>query len=766
MLQFLGIFCALLWGPVTVRAAGAPTALTSARQVHELGGDEAIKALPVHLVAIVTYYQPGEQNLFVADASGGVFVLSEQLTEMHAGDLIDIWGVTRKSLKTVVLVTQPIKVIGHNRSLRARHIDYRSFLAGVVDCQVVTIRGIVRSASLERHGPDVVAQLQLLMPGGIVQSYVQNFGGMDLGALIDSDVELTGVAGAAFNAVGEVMRPRLLANNAHDLRILSRPIVKPWNASLTDIKELEQSRYVENSSRRVRVQGAVTAYDPGYSMVIQNGSDSLFVMTRQTDPAPLGAIVDVIGFPDDHAYSAVLENAEFRLTGRKELVIPKAISYAEAISGGHSDRLVMLQGTVSSELHGELSDAMVIIVDQHAVELVLRHEGRHPLPDLRPGTVVTVKGICRVTPSIEWKNPLLFRLDLREGDDLAIVNRPSWWNVRRLFMLVAVLAALVSITLFWVTLLRRKVHKQTEQLRQSMFIEQERSRLLEQINSDLDLGSLLGDICHSMDALVPRANCSILPRAKDHTSSEHMANARAESPTTSVYWKNLLNQHGELVGSFRANLPEDLLSREAAHRILTSGADLATLAINQRKIFADLNHTSTHDQLTGLPNRRLCDLTLDHALTQAKSAGGKVGVAYIDIDRFKQVNDRFGHKVGDLYLQALADRFQSARSGEDMLARVGGDEFILIVADLRSLEAAEEYKRQLDLCFSYPFRCEHAEFIGSASVGFSVFPNDGGTPEELKRFADAQMYKAKRTTALSTLKPMAPECSKAAQGFE
>lgn len=753
--SLLFALCVLLAGPVTLRAAAVTVPLTSARQVHELGADQAIQALPVHLVATVTYYQPGEENLFVADASGGVFVLSAQTTAVHAGDLVDIWGVTRKSLKTVVLVTQPIRVLSHNHSLTSRSVDFRSFLAGVVDCQVVTIRGIVRSASLERHGTDVIAQLQLLMPGGLVQSYIQDFNGMDLEALIDSDVELTGVAGAAFNAVGEVMRPRLLANNAHYLKILNRPIVKPWNVPLTDIRQLEQSRYVENRSRRVRVQGAVTASDPGYSMVIQNGSGSLFVMTRQADPVPLGAIVDVIGFPDDHAYAAVLESAEFRLTGRQELIVPKAISYAEAISGAYSDRLVTLRGTVSSELHGELSDAMVIIVDQHAVELVLRHEGRHPLPDLRPGTVVTAEGICRVTPSIEWKTPLLFRLDLREGDDLTIVNRPSWWNVQRLFMLVAALAVLVSIILFWVAFLRRKVHKQTDQLRQSMFIEQERSRLLEQINSDLDLESLLRDICRSMNLLVPMANCSIRPRMTDSTSSEHLADARERARKRFGYSKDLLNRHGELMGSFRADLPDDLLSREEARKILTSGADLATVAINQRKVFADLNHTSTHDQLTGLPNRRLCDTTLAHALTHAKSTGKKVGVAYIDIDRFKQVNDRFGHKVGDLYLQALAERFQSARSPGDMLARVGGDEFILIAPELNSVEAAEEYKHRFDLCFGYPFECEQFEFVGSASVGFSVFPDDGGTPEELKRFADAQMYKAKRTTSRSNQEPAA-----------
>ncbi len=758
MYRLFLLLLSILLSPLAAASAATLTVpLTSAKQVHELEADQAIKALPVHLIVTVTYYQPGEENLFVADATGGVFVLSERATAMRAGDLVEIWGVTRKSLKTVVLVTQPIKVLSHNHSLMPRTVDYRQFFAGVVDCQVVTIRGIVRSASLERHGTDVIAQLQILMPGGLVQGYVQNFDGMDLGSLIDSDVELTGVAGAAFNAVGEIMRPRLLANNARDLRIVRLPVVGPWNAPLTDIRRIEQDRYVENHSRRVRVKGAVTAYAPGYSMVIQNGSDSLFVLTRQGDPVPLGAIVDVIGFPDDHAYAAVLEDAEFRLTGRQELVSPKPISYTEAISGAHSDQLVSLQGTVSSELHGELSDSMIIIVDQHAVELVLRHEGRHPMSDLRPGTVVAVKGICRVTPSIEWKNPLLFRLDLREGDDLTIVNRPSWWNFQRLLALVAALAATVSIILFWVALLKRKVYKQTKQLRQSMFLEQERSRLLEQINSDVDLESLLHDICHSMNALVQGAHCSVQARIRASTSSERIASVHSKSQRSSVFSRGLFNQSGELVGSFRADLPDDLVAREEARKMLTSGADLATLAINQRKVFADLNHTSTHDSLTGLPNRRRCDTFLDQVLTHAKSTGGKVGVAYIDVDRFKQVNDKFGHRVGDVYLQALAERFQSVADRDDLLARVGGDEFIMVVPELNAPQAPEEYRQRFELCFSSPFCCEQVEFIGSASLGFSVFPDDGITPEELKRFADAQMYKAKRTTSQFAFEATSPE---------
>lgn len=733
---FAVLFC------MAVHAAALPAVLTSARQIHNLPADQAATAIPIHLIATVTYSQPEEENLFVSDASGGVFVWGEKRPDLRAGDLVDIRGVTRKSLRTVVLVTAPIRVLRNGPSVIPQPVDYPTFLAGKVDCEVVSVRGVVHSASLERHGADTIAQLQLLMPGGLVQAYVQDHSQLDLTAWIDSEVEISGVAAAAFNAVGQIMRPKLLANSSSDLKLLHRPAVSAWNLPISDISEIEKSRYIVNRSQRVRVQGAVTAYDPGYSMVIQHGDRSLFVMTRQIGDIQLGTVVDVTGFPDDHAYAAVLENAQFLVLNRKEQVTPRAVTYADAISGSYSDALVMLRGIVSSELHGELADTIVIIVDGHPVELVLPHADRGELQKLPVGTVITARGICRVTPSTEWKKPLLFRLDLRDSTDLAVVTRPSWWTVPHLFMVIGALGFLSSIVLFWVVVLQRKVRKQTEQIRRSMRVERERSRLLEQINSESELGQLLEEICTSMNSLVKDAHCCIRVMEVDGVVSLETSTPATDSHV--AYAKDLLGTRGQCVGSFRACISGETVLSEEDRKTLETGADLANIALNQRQLFADLNHRSTHDQLTGLPNRRRCDSYFESAMRRAFGSGRRMGVAYIDIDRFKQVNDRFGHKIGDLYLQTIAERLGRKVKKSDLLARIGGDEFLLIASDLNTVGDANAYKRRLQSCFDDPFCLEGVQFHGGASIGLAVFPDHGSTTEALKRYADSDMYVAKR----------------------
>ncbi len=727
------------------QAAILPTVLTSARQVHDLPKEQALQAIPVHFVATVTYYQPEEENLFVADSTGGVFLWGEPRSNLHPGDVIEITGVSRPSLRTVVLVTAPLRVLSSGRQVEPVSVDYRTFLAGDVDCQFVSIRATVRSASLERHGTDTVAQLQLLMPGGLVQAYVQDYSGLDLNSLIDAEIQVSGVAGAAYNAVGEIMRPRLLTNSASGVHVLSRPSVSAWQLPMTPISDIEKSRHVLNLSHRVRVQGVVTAYDPGYSIVIQHGNRSLSVVTRQVSDIHPGSVVDVTGFPDDHAYAAVLEDAQFLILGGKEQIQPRPVSYTEAISGANSDDLVEMRGTVLSQLHSELTDTVMISVDQHPVDLVLRRTGNKPLPSLPVGAVVTARGICRVTPSIEWKKPLLFRVDLRDSSDLTVVTRPSWWTVRHLFIVLGGVTVASLIFLSWGVLLQRRVRKQTQQICHTVLVERERSHLLELINSETPLNNLLTEICTSINALVTTARCSVRVLGPAGMVAYEITPEFSIADAYPVFRKDLLDNRGQRIALFCAFGPEDARLDEESRATLEAAADLVNVALNQRRLFEELNHSSTHDQLTNLPNRRRCNAHMEAVMQQAMRANSRMGVAYIDIDRFKSVNDRFGHKIGDLYLQVIAERLGNNIKKSDLLARVGGDEFLLVASDLRSVADAATYKARLQSCFDDLFHLDGVDLRGAASIGVAVFPDHGQTMEDLKRYADADMYKVKRS---------------------
>ncbi len=727
-------------------AAAEPFVATTALQVHRMPPDEGEEHIPVHLVATVTYYEPGFPLLFVSDASGSVFVWSTQKYAIHVGDLVEINGSTQGSLWTEVAGNPTIRVLSSGHQVPPIPTGFEQLMSGKVDCRPVTIHGTVQSASLVVQGTDTVAQVQIMIPGGIVQVSVQDPGGLDVPDLIDSEVTVSGVAGAEFNARLQAMRPKLFVSSAADLKVIRRPHIKPVELPLTDIGRVMESHFIMSETKRIRVEGAVTAYDPGYSLVIENDGKSLLVLTHQTEALPLGAIVDVVGFSDDHAYSAVLEDAQFYPTGRRQTVVPKPASYAEAISGVDSDALISLTGRVLSELHGEISDTLVMMVDQHPVDLVLRRNSSvsSPLPYLQTGTLVRVNGICRVTPGLTWnRQPLLFRLDLRNSSDLEIIARPSWWSVRHLMVVGGALLASVLLVSIWVVVLRRRVTEQTKRIERSIQVERERSRLLEQINSDLSLDEVLGDICSSINSLTPGLCCvySLEGQATECTGTAADGTSGDQPP---LYEAALTDARGKHAGVFLARGYEGKQLSSEERDILVAGASLANLAINQRRMYAELNYHSTHDQLTALPNRRLADARLEEAIAYAAATGNRVAVAYIDVDHFKQVNDRHGHKIGDLYLQQIALRLGAKVRSADLLARIGGDEFLLIATTLSTLEDGETYKRRLRDCFSDVFLLDGIRVHGSASIGIAVCPDHGTGAEALKRHADEEMYTAKQ----------------------
>lgn len=268
-------------------------------------------------------------------------------------------------------------------------------------------------------------------------------------------------------------------------------------------------------------------------------------------------------------------------------------------------------------------------------------------------------------------------------------------------MLIGAFIALFSSILVWVVVLRRRVAEQTEQIERSMRVERQRSRLLEEINSETPLEHLLDDICSSMDALVRCTRCTCTLLADTLGTREHSVSGKGVG-LQSVYESALTDIKGRRIGTFRVDQTGPGTLSDDERSTLGVGAGLANLALNQRRLYTELNHRSTHDQLTALPNRRLCDTHLVAAVRDAAQQGTKVGVAYIDVDHFKEVNDQYGHRIGDLYLQQIAARLGSKVRAVDLLARIGGDEFLLVATALESVEDAETYRQRLQSCFETP----------------------------------------------------------------
>jgi len=158
---------------------------------------------------------------------------------------------------------------------------------------------------------------------------------------------------------------------------------------------------------------------------------------------------------------------------------------------------------------------------------------------------------------------------------------------------------------------------------------------------------------------------------------------------------------------------------------------------------AALREEATHDPLTGLANRRLFYDRLHQAIRHAHRYGGKVGILYVDLDRFKNINDQYGHHVGDAVLTEVAKRLTSCTRDSDTVARLGGDEFVVLLEGVQGREdyLAAAHKIEEALNASTTFYGLDVEI--AASIGHAIYPDDGSDEDTLMRAADAAMYRVK-----------------------
>jgi diguanylate cyclase (GGDEF)-like protein/PAS domain S-box-containing protein len=166
--------------------------------------------------------------------------------------------------------------------------------------------------------------------------------------------------------------------------------------------------------------------------------------------------------------------------------------------------------------------------------------------------------------------------------------------------------------------------------------------------------------------------------------------------------------------------------------------------ITERKLAAArIEHLAHHDSLTGLPNRVLFQERLRSALVQGKRSDFRVALMFLDLDKFKDINDTLGHHVGDLLLKAVAKRLQRCVRETDTVARLGGDEFAVILTNLMDPEGASNVAESIISAISDPFGLEEHEVLTSTSIGITLFPDDAVDADTLLKNADLAMFRSK-----------------------
>lgn len=207
--------------------------------------------------------------------------------------------------------------------------------------------------------------------------------------------------------------------------------------------------------------------------------------------------------------------------------------------------------------------------------------------------------------------------------------------------------------------------------------------------------------------------------------------------------KPIMSATDEVLGTFAAYYREPKSPRSRDLEIINRAANLAAIAIERKQAQTQAEHMAHFDALTTLPNRTLMLDRLEQALVQARRNKRGVALLFIDLDNFKEVNDNLGHLIGDAVLCAVAERLVNCVRQGDTVSRQGGDEFVIILPNMQQREDARPVAQKILDAFAAPFVVGGRDFVITASIGISLYPEHGESAPTLMKNADSAMYRAK-----------------------
>jgi diguanylate cyclase (GGDEF)-like protein/PAS domain S-box-containing protein len=280
--------------------------------------------------------------------------------------------------------------------------------------------------------------------------------------------------------------------------------------------------------------------------------------------------------------------------------------------------------------------------------------------------------------------------------------------------------------------------------RKSQALVSDQARVLQSIATGEELGAILDGLCRVVEQHVPGSHCSIQFFDEDGSTVHHGSVTGPPERRWSLPIMSSTDQR--YLGTFSVSWDEPR-EPDAEHKgVVELLEDLAAIAIERKKYEAKLAHQAHHDPLTGLPNRMLFLEFLQLAMARARRYRSSVAVLFLDLDRFKVVNDSLGHDAGDELLVALGRRLRGVVRPGDTVARFGGDEFTVLCEDLPTADAREhaaDVAERLLHVIQQPFLLDGDEQFLSASIGIALAGPGADRPEGLLRDADAAMYRAK-----------------------
>ncbi len=685
--------------PAVAPDSGGPDAsaglLTSVSAVRHLPASRAAQALPVRTTGVITYIDPPRRQLFFQDASGGIYVsYSGDHPELAVGSRVTLVGITGAGDFAPVILAPKFEEEGTAPLPLAAPVTVAEATAGAFDSQYVSLEGIVHPIKVGEESNHPALTFELLSPVGQVHVYTSSyFPGIDEArSLEDARVRIRGVFGTVFNSRRQLVGYQLLVERRSDIDVLEPAAANPFATETTPIGSLLRYSPKARYGHRVKVEGTVTLVEPDF-LYLEDASDGVEVR-GDTGSIRVGDVVDAIGYPTlVGRYSPVMTDAVFRSAGQHGAVAPRSVTAESLLQGREDSMLVTVEGKLLAALDGPARRNLVLQsgVRTFAAQLDTSDLGINPW-QLREGSVLRLTGVSSAQVDSERlyrileEDPASFQLLLRSPKDVVVIRRAPFWTPGATLALLALLFVMILTILAWVSALRRRVRAQMAALRKAA----ETARAVKDLSA-----------------------------AMEQVSTEQQFDTQVSVRGS--------EEIAQLVVGFN-NMLAELRHRDWA----------------KREAESQLQHMALIDDLTGLPNRRLLADRLSQNLAKARRENRMVALLYIDLDGFKLVNDSLGHGVGDVLLGQVAERLKARFRQSDTLARIGSDEFTLILDHIHTPADADTAAESVMRVLKSPFEIEGHTIPVTASIGISIFPNHGNESDQLLQQADCAMYAAKK----------------------
>jgi len=698
----------------------------------------------------VTYYDSVAPNLFVQDSSGGIWVdlRGMKTAPPQVGQLLDLTGEVGEGFSPYVAKPR-WTVLGSSPMPRPAVLSYEQAATGSFDSQWSQMEGVVRSFVQQAEGSVLV--IDVATPTGVFKVRVPDYHAASPKQLVDAKVRFKGVCGTAFNGRNQLVAIHMMMPRLANATVIQAAPADPFAAPVVPIAQIGRFSADSAEVHRVKVLGVVTSAFPGRGLFLMDATGGVYVESKDGTPVKAGDKVEVIGFPSRGDYSPVLKSGSIHPLGQYQAIQPAVLDGKTALKGGYDARLVTVSARVLAVNRLSRSASLVLESDDH-VRFDARFAVAPPSLALPPvDSRISLTGICSIKTN-ENGDPGAFAIVLRDANDIKVLSSPPWLTRRRTAFIFSAFCIVTAAVFGWVVILRKRVRVQTQlikaRLENEVVLERRYRRVFERNLTGLYIATADG---HIVDC---NETCA---RILGYSSrDELLQDCQGADQATAQFHQNLYEDSSGVPprimnAEYRFKRPDGSWGWALANvKLVTDGSasqlEGGIVDITDRKAAEQqVEYLAYFDSLTGLPNRTLLKDRLNSALAAARRHEEKVAILFLDLDRFKIINDSLGHSIGDLLLSEVAQRLKRFAREEDTVARVGGDEFVIVLPALKTASdaavAAERIGKEMDQEFvvlGHTFRV-------NCSIGISVFPEHGLDTEALIKNADAAMYCAKES---------------------